>query len=454
MVRRLESSVMLSESRYRETNRELARELNDLKQHLARLEADANRQISSLKDENFKLKQENKELRACQRKYIAIEQIIRDTEKRLSLKQASINHSDLKALDCCETQNTQEISVRCLEVISEIQNKTNPIENTASISEFVAGVVDIDDIDEGPKHDEIDDDNHSDSTASADESQHPGQNNLEPISEHSEIESEGSQKNVQTQSFSDSLEPADVSSVPPIDATERKAVTPSIYKCLDSIVQSPPAEEMIAENMYEGAASVRVDSVKTQHEDKPEKLASTNSTYEKDSGDADMQTPTALRLSTNMTNSQSPIRPMTRASKLINLDVFHSTPVPGSKPAPHALNSFESVHRVDKENHQQSQYELNPNDPEGVVAKDINTKSEMVGRGKKRKQQTLGTTRGRTAAAQKKLDSAPSVDAKRLKETAQESSNPTSKGDTMMTRGRYNLRNKQKLTYTKNGISS
>lgn len=115
----------------------------------------------------------------------------------------------------------------------------------------------------------------------------------------------------------DSLEPADVTSVPPIHQIERTMHTPSIWNCLDSLESDSNSQQK-----------------QKEHQQSQQKLIQSpaRSVASSPSG--------GLRISQNI-NSSSPIHPVVhKAGPNFNEDMFHSTPVqaPGSKGFSSLLN--------------------------------------------------------------------------------------------------------------------
>lgn len=247
-------NTSFNEGAYRETNLQLAKENNELKQEVSELRLQLSRKDLQL----LELAHKTYELGLVASKYKRIASIVFD--KRTSINLPSDNGSVPLPLP-------------------------QPIDNSEP------NVASVDYIAVSPDHSELDNltsesgSESNESTLSA----HSTGFKLARISEKSEEPSSNHQ------SYSDSLEPPEVTSMPPLSVhPEKPPQTPSIFNCLDTLRQNESVEATQPEQDKSAAKSICINEVSNT-------LRNTNF------------------------NSVSPIQPIVYNIK--NKDMFQSTPV-------------------------------------------------------------------------------------------------------------------------------
>lgn len=304
---------------YREINQQLAKDNGELRQQLSTVFHENLRQREEIHRRDVQivdLKKQLNELSSIRAKFEAIKDIVTDKRHVESIQQRP-NHqtTSIQALtdSQCETRNSsplrlpstsqntsinnsQDTFINSSHVVSEPHSPTASSASTRTAIESPHGSENGDEQEEG------------ESTFEVDNSRRLTENVLEPIAEMSgEDEAELSQHNSSNQSSlpspsrpntpaDDSLEPPNVTSVPPINHQERTLHTPSIWNCLDPLESDPPPQ--FSQRSIQSPAKSTGSSASA-----------------------------GLRISNNI-NSSSPIHPISRkANPNINADMFQSTPV-------------------------------------------------------------------------------------------------------------------------------
>lgn len=276
---------------YRETNQELAREVGDLRQQLGTVYQQYHTSQAEIQTKNVRIAE--------------LEVKLKDLEVRNAERDAKLAKYDAicKIINNDKIDETYETRTQTQLESSHTQNETTRLENSDN------------ELEEEEEDKTLDEDStdENDITANQDEIQDENQqeSGLQPIHE---VEDENTTQNEtitqheathrgQSPCINDSLEPADVTSVPSINHQERTIHTPSIWNCLDSLDSDTPRPKSRDSEMSS-----------------PKSIASPSTSNNNNTG---------LRQSNCIVStSTSPIRPIARElQRNLNANVFHSTPV-------------------------------------------------------------------------------------------------------------------------------
>lgn len=324
-----------NEYAYRETNSQLARENNELKQQLSNAIADNSHKIEELhrKDvEINELKTQISDLKAIKQKYNLIVNIVCDLNtngSRIAIEAARNPLSIARPSNVTLGGST----FSCSSSDSRISIREGRRRNTALLPIEARKDDDLRD-DEQRSSCVLHDESNNQQDGDCNESSNDGVSNegdrtlpprlLDRISEHSEeeLDSLPSRDN----SYSNSLDPPEVTSVTPLKEIGEIPHTPSVFNCLDTIRQNDCNHDPDLDNPQQSPDSFLPHETSHKTTDKNNNtntLERASETASKPIVDTNEQN--GLR---NTTNFNSPIQPIGRSNKNNkNQDMFQSTPV-------------------------------------------------------------------------------------------------------------------------------
>lgn len=363
---------------YREINQQLAKDNGELKQQLsgavseiAHLRSEIHHRDVEILDLNRQIR----ELRNVKSKYIAIREIILDKGPVESIHQleASIRaieqaHDSLLD-DANSLPSTSQANVARVTRKKPSSSSSSPSDKQDSSSTISA-------------------EETANSTFDANNSDNQEANVLHRISERSEESNvcqsstnQSSQTEPKTaveppQQMNDSLDPPDVTSVPPLQP-ERTMHTPSIWNCLDPLDPPDAPSETSQQNEKD---------VTQQEEEKKDQDVGANQPqeHEQESHQSHIHKQSSppgnagLKVSNNI-NASSPIQPITRKGNHLLADcMFQSTPVQKQREPSIGISPISDLRKDNQENLQGVQ----SNELPSVIEKPVAAKK---GKGKRQK---------------------------------------------------------------------
>lgn len=226
MVNVVDESLITAHG-YRETNLQLAKENNELKQQLSQVindNATRSEQIYRKDVEINNLKQQLNELSAIKQKYDSIVDIVLNKASQVDVlsNDKELQEHQKKQKQRPQTEsNIDQSDDSSFTTLTPTSDDISSLtaEDSGNLTSNLGDTFSIQGLDRISEHSE--------------EQEEEGRNESDSLLQDASKDNDNPESN-KTDAYNDSLDPPDVTSVPPFAAVERVIHTPSIWKCLDA----------------------------------------------------------------------------------------------------------------------------------------------------------------------------------------------------------------------------